>query len=101
MPNATGDIANWTEPLGLCSLLVESFVVAIGVAGTSVVPGRAILPHDPPGSFRASSQRIPRPIGFSARDTHDDPGPELDRGAQLGQLPEHGERPARREQRCA
>jgi hypothetical protein len=33
MPNATGDIGNWTEPLGLTSLLVEGFVVAIGLAG--------------------------------------------------------------------
>ena len=43
LPNATGDVGNWTEPLGLCSLLVESFVVAIGAAGYL---GRA-RPGDP------------------------------------------------------
>jgi hypothetical protein len=33
MPNATGDIGNWVEPLGLASLVVEGFVVAIGFGG--------------------------------------------------------------------
>jgi hypothetical protein len=29
LPNATGDIGNWTEPLGLASLFVESAVFAV------------------------------------------------------------------------
>ena len=29
LPNATGDIGNWTEPLGLASLFVEGVVVAV------------------------------------------------------------------------
>jgi hypothetical protein len=29
LPNATGDIGNWTEPLGLASLFVEGTVVAV------------------------------------------------------------------------
>ena len=33
MPGATGDIGNWTEPLGLASLVVEALVVVVGVAG--------------------------------------------------------------------
>jgi hypothetical protein len=33
LPNATGDIGNWTEPLGLASLVVEGFVVAVGIGG--------------------------------------------------------------------
>ena len=33
MPNATGDIGNWTEPLGLASLVVEGLVVAVGLGG--------------------------------------------------------------------
>jgi uncharacterized membrane protein (DUF2068 family) len=33
LPNATADIGNWLEPLGLASLVVEGFVVAIGVGG--------------------------------------------------------------------
>ncbi len=30
LPAATGDIGNWTEPLGLASLFVEGVVVAVG-----------------------------------------------------------------------
>jgi hypothetical protein len=33
LPNASGDIGNWVEPLGLASLVVEGFVVAIGLGG--------------------------------------------------------------------
>jgi hypothetical protein len=33
LPNATGDVGNWVEPLGLASLVVEGFVVAIGLGG--------------------------------------------------------------------
>jgi hypothetical protein len=33
LPNATGDIGNWVEPLGLASLVVEGFVVAVGLGG--------------------------------------------------------------------
>jgi Na+/melibiose symporter-like transporter len=33
LPSATGDIGNWTEPLGLASLVVEAFVVVVGVGG--------------------------------------------------------------------
>jgi hypothetical protein len=33
LPNATGDIGNWTEPLGLASLFVEGAVVAASLAG--------------------------------------------------------------------
>ena len=29
LPNATGDIGNWTEPLGLASLFVEAAVAAV------------------------------------------------------------------------
>jgi hypothetical protein len=29
LPNATGDIGNWTEPLGLASLFVEGCLVAL------------------------------------------------------------------------
>jgi hypothetical protein len=33
MPNATGDIGNWTEPLGLASLFVEAAVIATSLYG--------------------------------------------------------------------
>jgi Na+/melibiose symporter-like transporter len=33
LPNATGDIGNWLEPLGLASLVVEGLVVAVGLGG--------------------------------------------------------------------
>jgi hypothetical protein len=29
LPNATGDVGNWTEPLGLASMFVEGAVVAV------------------------------------------------------------------------
>jgi hypothetical protein len=32
LPDATGDIGNWTEPLGLASLFVEGLVVAVGLS---------------------------------------------------------------------
>jgi hypothetical protein len=41
LPNATDDIGNWTEPLGLASLFVECGVVAVALAGhrvTAAVP---------------------------------------------------------------
>jgi hypothetical protein len=39
MPNATGDIGNWTEPLGLASLVVEAATVMVA-AGAYAVSGR-------------------------------------------------------------
>jgi hypothetical protein len=36
LPSATGDIGNWTEPLGLASLFVEATVFAVSVAGLAV-----------------------------------------------------------------
>jgi hypothetical protein len=44
LPNATGDIGNWTEPLGLASLFVEGAVIAAGLGGAAAahaaVPAR-------------------------------------------------------------
>jgi len=36
MPNATGDIGNWTEPLGLASLFVEPVVILVSLYGFAV-----------------------------------------------------------------
>ena len=36
LPNATDDIGNWTEPLGLASLFVEGVVVAVGATAFAV-----------------------------------------------------------------
>jgi Na+/melibiose symporter-like transporter len=36
MPNATGDIGNWTEPLGLTSMVVEGLTVAVALAGAAL-----------------------------------------------------------------
>ena len=33
MPSATGDIGNWTEPLGLASVLVEAATIAVAAGG--------------------------------------------------------------------
>ncbi|MEA2245469.1 MAG: hypothetical protein QOD24_5025 [Solirubrobacteraceae bacterium] len=40
LPDATGDIGNWTEPLGLASLFVEVAVVAVALGAYAVVPPR-------------------------------------------------------------
>src|SRR4051812_11888203 len=44
LPNATGDVGNWTEPLGLASLFVEGTVMAVGLgayaAGMARRPAR-------------------------------------------------------------
>ncbi len=45
LPNAKGDIGNWTEPLGLASLFVEGLVIA--VSGYALAVGRrtaAVMP---------------------------------------------------------
>jgi hypothetical protein len=36
MPNATGDIGNWTEPLGLTSMVVEGLTVALALGGAAL-----------------------------------------------------------------
>jgi len=36
LPGATGDIGNWTEPLGLASLFVEACVVALSLYGLAL-----------------------------------------------------------------
>jgi hypothetical protein len=38
LPNATGDIGNWTEPLGLASLFVEGAVVAVALGAYAAIP---------------------------------------------------------------
>ncbi len=42
LPNATGDIGNWTEPIGLASLFVEGVVLATSVDGYRLASTR---PH--------------------------------------------------------
>jgi hypothetical protein len=44
LPNATGDIGNWTEPLGLASLFVEGAVVAVASAAYALVSPVRRLP---------------------------------------------------------
>ena len=39
LPSATDDIGNWTEPLGLASLVVEGFVIALGLGGYRAARG--------------------------------------------------------------
>lgn len=41
MPGATGDIGNWTEPLGLASLVVEAGTVAVALGGLALRPVRS------------------------------------------------------------
>jgi cytochrome bd-type quinol oxidase subunit 2 len=51
LPSATGDIGNWTEPLGLASLFVEASVVA--VAGAAYLVTRRA-----PAALRSPSRPI-------------------------------------------
>jgi hypothetical protein len=37
LPNATDDIGNWTEPLGLASLVVEGSVVAVALGALAAL----------------------------------------------------------------
>jgi hypothetical protein len=42
LPHATGDIGNWTEPLGLASLFVEGAVIAAALVGHRMAAAAAI-----------------------------------------------------------
>lgn len=44
LPSATGDIGNWTEPLGLASLFVEGAVMVVALVAHLLMPaaGRAV-----------------------------------------------------------
>jgi hypothetical protein len=55
LPNANGDIGNWTEPLGLASLFVEGSVVAVAGAAYFLT-GRA--PAAAPARRRPSMQSV-------------------------------------------
>jgi hypothetical protein len=52
LPNATGDIGNWLEPLGLASLFVEGILVALSAY---VLGARGWLPSILPLSRTAAS----------------------------------------------
>jgi hypothetical protein len=43
LPNATDDIGNWTEPLGLASLFVEAATVAVSLAALAATRSLATL----------------------------------------------------------
>ena len=59
LPNATGDIGNWTEPLGLASMMVEGAVVAVAAVGWKV--------SDRAGAALAiDDKREPRRLGLAA-----------------------------------
>jgi hypothetical protein len=45
LPQANGDIGNWTEPLGLASLFVEGCVVALSLWGASLTQEKAHVLH--------------------------------------------------------
>lgn len=60
LPNATDDIGNWTEPLGLASLFVEAAVAAVGIGAYIAVPARA---HARVG---AGLRTLPNPMADAA-----------------------------------
>jgi hypothetical protein len=55
LPAATGDIGNWTEPLGLASLFVEGAVVAVAASAYGLLPARVRRP-EPQGRRRTAAQ---------------------------------------------
>ena len=57
LPQADGDIGNWTEPLGLASLFVEGSLVALAGAALALRP--AGVPVAPAAS-EPRTQRAPR-----------------------------------------
>lgn len=60
LPNATGDIGNWKEPLGMASLFVEGCLVAL--SAYRVAPGpRLSATREPVRARRVS----PRPVAES------------------------------------
>jgi hypothetical protein len=61
LPSATGDIGNWTEPLGLASMFVEAGVVA--AAGGALVAARR-APRSR-GESRAASPSMARSVQAS------------------------------------
>ncbi len=45
LPNATGDVGNWTEPIGLANLFVEGAILAIAVPATVVAGATSRVRH--------------------------------------------------------
>ncbi len=65
LPNATGDIRNWTEPLGLPSLFVEGAVTAaaLGAHATVAKPVRRAAPVTELRRREAAARLTPLPEG--------------------------------------
>jgi hypothetical protein len=57
LPQATGDIGNWAEPLGLASLFVEGSLVALAAG---VINARSTGRNPAPALARAWSQAVAR-----------------------------------------
>lgn len=56
LPNAHGDVGNWTEPLGLASLFVEGAVVAVGL-GAFLKTRQLAAPAPAPSRAGARTQQ--------------------------------------------
>ncbi len=52
LPNATGDIGNWTEPIGLANLFVEGAILAVAVPAVAL-SGALRTVRLPAGAARA------------------------------------------------
>jgi hypothetical protein len=59
LPQATGDIGNWTEPLGLASLFVEGSLVAL--CGAMLLSRRTAEAPEPVTSHGRQPNRAPMP----------------------------------------
>jgi hypothetical protein len=56
LPQSTGDIGNWSEPLGLASLFVEGSLVVL--AGGVLLARRRAVPVAQPASRRESAELV-------------------------------------------
>jgi hypothetical protein len=56
LPQATGDIGNWSEPLGLASLMVEGCLIALSSTVLLGSRSRATIAVRPRASARTQSR---------------------------------------------
>jgi hypothetical protein len=61
LPDATNDVGEWGEPLGLASLVAEALVVCVG--GAMLAAGRAPMPAVPGGGSMLQRRRAAA-VGF-------------------------------------
>lgn len=59
LPNAGDDIGNWTEPLGVASLIAEGFVLLLATWSLAAGRRRTASPRSPVAAAQAARQATP------------------------------------------